>query len=417
MQKYLTHLKQEHLVLFCCMLIITGFVLSRVMISIGVIGLVVCAIPILVQNKKYAFSKMTTFKAFPILTLIFFLVLFHAFGTVDWPYYLERLKIRLPFLFLPLAFALFIPFSKKQFSGLLYFLVIVMTLSGIKVLGNYLLHYEVITESFLVGKSIPTPYNHIRYSLLTAFAIIAGIHLVQDRFYLKWKWEKSLIIFCTTFLFILIHILSVRSGLLALYLALFYLIIRLTIVYKKYKTGLAILASLVLLPYIVYRTVPSFKNKVDYSIYDYKSYMVGKKKSYSDIGRFTSIEVGLALAKQSPLMGVGAGNLKKEVHAYYQKNLPQIKDKAFWKMPHNQFISILAGTGIIGLLIFLFALFYPLFYKKNYTNSLLVCFYLMFLTSFLSENTIEGQIGTTFFLIFLLIILNYRKGISISQHA
>jgi len=397
------------------MVIIVGFVLSRVMISIGIIGLTLTGLLMLIKELPAANiswrERLFQYKAFPVLSLIFLLVLAQVFMVNDWSYYLERLKIRIPFLLLPLAFGLFIPFTKKQFYGLLSFFVLIMTISGVKVLGNYLLNYEAITHSFLVGKTIPTPYNHIRYSLLIAFAIISCIHLIKDQFYFKWKWERYLQIVCCTFLFVLIHILSVRSGLLALYLALFYLIVRLIFVYKKYKLGAVILASLMLLPYLVYLTVPSFKNKVDYSIYDYKSYAVGKKENFSDIGRFTSIEIGWALAKQHPLIGTGVGDFKKEVYAYYQQHYPQITDKENWKMPHNQFVSILASTGILGLAIFLFAIFYPLFYKKNYKHSLLVCFYLIIFTSFLSENTIEGQIGTAFFLIFLLMILNYIKGI------
>ena len=86
---------------------------------------------------------------------------------------------------------------------------------------------------------------------------------------------------------------------------------------------------------------------------------------------------------------------------------PEVKER---KMPHNQFVYVYAGTGIIGLLGFLFALFYPLLYKKAYREPIFFAFYIIVLASFIVENTIENSLGAGFFAFFLLLGLNYWSG-------
>jgi O-antigen ligase len=78
-----------------------------------------------------------------------------------------------------------------------------------------------------------------------------------------------------------------------------------------------------------------------------------------------------------------------------------------FRMPHNQLISIFAGTGIIGLIIFLAAFFYPLFYKKNFRQPLFLALHAVVFMSFFMENTIENNFGISMYLFFLLMGVNY----------
>ena len=80
-----------------------------------------------------------------------------------------------------------------------------------------------------------------------------------------------------------------------------------------------------------------------------------------------------------------------------------------FRMPHNQLISIFAGTGIIGLVIFLAAFFFPLFYKKNFRQPLFLALHAVVFMSFFMENTIENNFGISMYLFFLLVGLNYLQ--------
>jgi len=211
------------------------------------------------------------------------------------------------------------------------------------------------------------------------------------------------------FLFVFIHILSERSGILALYLALFVLAIYFVFLKKKYVFGLVGMAAIIALPIVAYKTVPSFKLKVDYAVWDYKQFQQGEGGQYPDSERLISMSAGLELGKENFLFGVGAGDLKKEMQHIYDNKLA---GKYNFRMPHNQLISIFAGTGIIGLIVFITAFFFPLFYKNNLRQPLFLALHAVVFMSFLMENTIENNFGISMYLFFLLIGLNY-----LSNHA
>jgi O-antigen ligase len=356
---------------------------------------------------KSNIKKLLSHKAYLSLTIFFFLILVSGLWSEDTHYLLERLRIKLPFLLLPFAFISIPSFTERQFLSLFYFLIILMFFSALIVGTNYLLDFENITENINKGKVIPTPMHHIRYSLMQAFGILAGIVLWWKRFYLKYKWERYFIAFITVFLFYFIHVLSVRSGLFVLYLSILFFSIRYIYLTRRYKLGLATILGLILLPLIAYKTIESFRAKVDYARRDMKMYNLGLGKDYSDAERIISFEAGLKIGNKNPFFGVGAGDLKKEVESYYKEHFIDISTP---KMPHNQLISTYAGTGLVGLFIFCFAFFYPLWYHDNYKDELFAAFHLIVFFSFMVENTIETAIGVAFYSFFLLLGINHLSG-------
>ena len=405
--------RQQFAFLFCCLLLV-ALIYSKFMISVSMIGLLVISVFHLDLSKGFPltfnpslssnFKKLLSSKVYLVVTVFFFLVLVSGLWSEDTNYLMERLRIKLPFLLLPFAFISIPPFSQRQYLSLFYFLIVLMFFSSLMVGTNYLLDFESITEAINRGKVIPTPMNHIRFSLVLAFSILAGIFLWRKKFYLKFKWERPFIAFITIFMFYFIHVLSVRSGLFVLYFSILFFSVRYIYLTRRYFLGLVTILGLILIPIIAYHTIESFQAKVDYAQRDMGMYLKGKGKDYSDAERLISFQVGLEIGNKNPIFGVGAGDLKKEVQSYYDANFIDISE---YKMPHNQFISIYAGTGIFGLIIFLLAFFYPLRYKNNYKNELFASLHLIVFFSFLVENTIETSIGVAFYSFFLLIGINH----------
>jgi O-antigen ligase len=66
--------------------------------------------------------------------------------------------------------------------------------------------------------------------------------------------------------------------------------------------------------------------------------------------------------------------------------------------------------GIIGLLIFIYFFYVPLFNNKNYLHLPLLMIYFLVSLSFISEDTLDIQLGLTFSLFFIMINLHYLKG-------
>jgi len=296
--------------------------------------------------------------------------------------------------------------SEKQYHSIFYLFNIVVAFSALIVGFNYWMDFESITKKIGMGQSIPTPTNHIRYSLLLAFSILSGTALWWKGFFLKYKWERYFILALSLIPLIMIHVLSVRSGLLVLYISILFLSLRFMFLSKKYLLGMVLIFGLFLTPYLAYKTLPSLQKKVGYMLYDFDEFKKGNIKNLSDGERFTSMMVGVKVGNENPLIGVGVGDLKQVTAAVYKKDFPNISKP---KLPHNQFISVYAGTGILGLLVFLFAFFFPLWYQQNYRNVLLTILHVIIFFSFFIENTIETAVGVAFYSLFLMLGLNRRN--------
>jgi O-antigen ligase len=81
---------------------------------------------------------------------------------------------------------------------------------------------------------------------------------------------------------------------------------------------------------------------------------------------------------------------------------------------HNQFLSIMVGFGVFGLMLFLFCLIYPPLKMNSLRDFRFAYFFLIIIMSMIVEDTIESQDGVTFvafFFAFLLFISPDKKTI------
>ena len=77
---------------------------------------------------------------------------------------------------------------------------------------------------------------------------------------------------------------------------------------------------------------------------------------------------------------------------------------------HNQYLSIWVGLGLIGLLWFLIVLFYPPLRLGTFKNIYYFIFFIVFVVSMLTEDTIETQAGVTFYVFFNSLFLFLHEG-------
>ncbi|MFN7119375.1 MAG: O-antigen ligase family protein, partial [Saprospiraceae bacterium] len=194
------------------------------------------------------------------------------------------------------------------------------------------------------------------------------------------------------------------SGLVALYGGLFVLIIYYIGTTRRFWKAAGVCLLLAAMPLLAYFAFPSFKAKMGYVQEDLSMQEKDSMQNYSDAGRLASIEMGLEIAKENLIVGVGAGDLRLEVKELYKKLYPKAREI---KLPHNQFVWVLAANGIVGFILFSIAFFYPLLYKGNYRHPLFLAFNVIIFSSFLTESTLETALGVALYLFFLLLSLNY----------
>lgn len=434
MVKILQSIRRDHLVLFLFAVIISALIYSPFLLSVGMIGLaVVFTFSIDWKAKGWFrfnpnfflyFRRFFNSRVHLVITLFFWIVFVSGVMTEDWDYWTNRLVMKLPFLVLPIIFCGLPTLSLKQYWHLLFFLVFALTVTCIGIGINYLLHFEEINTLLKQGRPMPTPRNHIRFSLILALGNLAAFYLWHIRFKIKYDWEPKAILRAGIFLFLMIHLLSVRSGLAALYLAIMGLALRYVWQTGKYWVGIVVGLGLTVLPVAAYYAIPSFQAKVAYVRYEFWIREHNLEGDYSDLWRIISLQMGLEIGNEHPIVGVGAGNLRQAVRARYAEDYPKIEHV---RMPHNQLISLYAGTGLIGLSLFLFAFFFPLYHvlikQDNRTDepssessfeirvgqSLFIGFHIIILASFMVENTIENSMGVGIYIFYLLLWLQVNS--------
>lgn len=361
------------------------------------------SVPVVLAN---SFHRLFHQPVYAFFVLLLVAPALSGLWSADQAYWLERTRVRLPFLVLPWAFANLPDLSRRQYALVLYIVVWWMALLCIGVGINFALHKTEIMHAMYQGRPMPVPRHHIRFSLMVATAVLAGAWLWQQRFVWRYAWERVALGGVTVFLFGFMHFLSVRSGLFALYAALVFAAARYVVQTRRWGPALALLVLLAATPWIAVQTLPSLKQKFEYTLYDWGQYRQGEGETYSDAERWISLKTGWLIWRDHPWLGVGAGDLPRETTRVLAEHFPHYLPTP--KLPHNQFLYILAGTGLLGLALSLLAFLYPLTHTRAARQYLFSAFQVMIFASFLVEYTIETAMGVAWYLFYTLWFLRVR---------
>ncbi len=390
----------------CIIALMIGLFWSKVMISTAMLYLT--GMTLINPYIRNNFKKFIQNRSLLLITMIFFIYAISGFYSENMDYLSERLRTKLPFLMMPFAFASFVPFSRKQYFGMLAFFVFITSIVSAIVLTNYLIHFNEINKGIKNGEAIPAPMNHIRYSLMCAIAALAGIHLFVSKFYFRWQKEKFIWLLLAGFLTVVIHVLAVRSGIVGFYCGAIAMLMIYIFRSKRYAIGLGFLAAIIISPFVAYKTIPSLRDKIGHTKYVLEQFFETNEihEGHSDQERILTLKLGIEIGKQNPLIGVGVGDIKDEMGHRYETYCHECVKK----IPHNQFIFVFAGCGLIGVFLFSVSVFFPLFLKGHFRDPFFLGVSLIMISSFMWEATIEEQLGSAIYVLFLLMPLNYFAG-------
>jgi len=389
------------------LLAISGLPLSRAMISTGM-GLIILQ-AFLHPQPLHCLRAFLRNKSFLFPTLVFFIFLISGLWSDNLAYFAGKMQVKLPFLLLPYAFFTAPQMTKRKVHSFLAFFLLLISVLSLLTLINYALHYQEVTASYLKAKTLQVPFNHIRFSLMLSFSALTAFYLYREKVKLLVKWEPRFYLALSIFLFVFLHILSVRSGLLSFYLGAAWMLLLHIRQSRNRKKASLLLLLLLGIPVLAYFTVPTFHNKIEYMHHDLEQYRSGDEISrFSDSRRLSSWEAGIAVGNHSPLTGVGYGDFRDEVYRYYAREMPSF-DPDTYIIPHNQLILTYAATGLFGLLLFIVFLLYPVFRRKAYRFYPFALINIIIWSSFMVESTLEIQIGTAFFLLFFLLTLKAQE--------
>jgi len=147
----------------------------------------------------------------------------------------------------------------------------------------------------------------------------------------------------------------------------------------------------------------SAKSRLHHIIWQLDMYITtGNATGQSVSQRIEFFKSAIFLIKNNFWFGVGSGDLmdtSKEELAKFSK-----LEEGYRNRVHNQFLAVFAGLGVVGFSFFLFLLFYPIIKNKKYKDYLFINFIIIILVSFFAVNTLETQLGVSFFSLFYSIL-------------
>ena len=419
MQNLTNKISRKHLLLFFISTLFVGICSNRILMSTSMMAIFFTVLIGGIYNGdfKQNIKKLCKGGVFFSVMLSILVSIIGCAYTTNLAYGWKLLVLGSPFLFIPLSIGAAPTILKKDLNFLVYVFCVVLFITGITITSNYVFHYDEMNEALGRGKAIETPFReHIRYSLMMSFCCVALIYLLLNKMFLyKERLERTIQLIVLGLFVVILHILSVRSGLLSLYMCFTLYAFYFSFYKKKHLLSILMILSVLVLPMIAFKTVPSVQKKVSYMIYDMQMLSVGKGSNYSDSERLISMAAGAKLIRENLIFGVGTGDIKDAMNTIYDRDYPYI-DINNRKLPHNQFIWMWASNGILGITAFLVSIFYPLLYKKNYKNLLLLMFSIITMSSFVTEHTLEIQVGVAFYVIWMTIILNYLNGLNEDEY-
>jgi len=140
------------------------------------------------------------------------------------------------------------------------------------------------------------------------------------------------------------------------------------------------------------------------------------KKGFNNYGssitqRFEFLKTAKHIIKDNFWFGVGTGDVQDSFNIYYELNNSPLPEKNRLRA-HNQYVTFLLTFGIVGFIIIVFSLFYPVFKSNLNPKYFLIILLAIVLLSFFNEDTLETQIGVTFFSYFYsLFLFGFKKEI------
>ncbi len=356
---------------------------------------------------KQPFGIKDLFNPWTILNLVFYgfhalAILSHTFNTSE---ALFDLEVKLSILVLPIFLGLF----KNEIVG--YSSVLLryfawsssVVIASILVYGLYLFYSDVPYESILyTGMTAPLGVHHAYLSLYGLASIMIFLYIES-----KSKLERS-----AKFVFSLVILLFIYFSLSKIHILAAMLVIPLGI-YSQLKAAKQSKASwfYALFTVLALFCFGYFYSPVKVKMAEAFEALTGKsEKTYENANnRIIKWESAFEVFLQSPIIGVGPGDVQKHLNTIYEEK--KFSEGIHHQYnAHNQFLQTLAGLGIIGLISLLALIFY-LYHRFQKVNEQLPFLILtIYAFTMLTESLLCVNAGIVFHAFILSILVYHKSG-------
>ncbi len=404
--------KKERLYLLILTLYIIGLMWSRAVLSIATISFVVLALIELTvgDRPKWPHSQKYFYLLYVALFVMGALTFFYSEDRNSWANYM---RIWLPMIGLPFAFFVLPPLSARHYFTLLSIYVGVVLLGVLWSLGQFVADPETIIASYQHAKVLPTPLggDHIRFALCVVLAasISVVLAMVTNNKLIFFKGEKNMWVFVSIFLFVYLHILAVKSGLLAGWMSYGWLAV-FFFFKKNFKLAFILTSILIITPILSYFFVPTFQEKLGYIRYEFEEHEKSGRVEYlSDVNRLVSYSLAWGSIVEHPVLGVGLGDINTEVRDLYHEHYPEVEEGSIL-LPHNQWLCNGLAMGFPGMIILTMLYLFPLTVRRYRLSYMGITLSIVGLVALMVEPALMTQYSlTTYMFLQLVFFSNYTS--------
>jgi O-antigen ligase len=393
-----------HLYLFytAVVLMMTGFLVSRSLLTAGTS--VMIANGFLQNDYSERWNAFKKNKVVVGITCLFFFPFLSGLWSSNQPLWFDAVWDKLPLLLLPFAMLLQKGFERKQIAAAVLLWMALMFAGSIWSASFYFGNQEHYNELYRFSKTIPTPAenDHIRFSMAIIIALLFWMKLEE------WKAISSTLLrwifrVMALWLLLYLHLLGAKTGLLGIYFILFPLLIWQLVRANKKQLATAALLLAVALPVVAYYSVPTFRNRLHYIVFEKQNWNSEQfAGNFSDGNRWQSIRSGWYVFKNNWLAGVGYGDIREEAAKWYATEAPAVASSQQF-LPLNQWLTSGSGAGIGAVILFTVVLILPFFQKEWRQNKQALLFLFFMDILFLYECTLDDQFGVFLFCFFTLL--------------
>lgn len=144
----------------------------------------------------------------------------------------------------------------------------------------------------------------------------------------------------------------------------------------------------------------AMRARIEQVLYELETYRAsGDPSGHSVTMRMEFVRVGIGIAQANWLTGVGTGDTQQAFDIAFEKDKSLLSRK--WRLrAHNEYLTLFISFGVFGLLWSLFSWWWPTHRMHAFDHPLFVAWGLIFLISCFSEDTLETQMGATFFALY-----------------
>jgi hypothetical protein len=130
----------------------------------------------------------------------------------------------------------------------------------------------------------------------------------------------------------------------------------------------------------------------------------GNSNHQSFSQRIEFAHAALTIIKSNFFFGVGTGNWKQAFAEAFAANHSKL-DESLYASSHNQYLNYLVKFGMIGFLVIMFLLVFPIIKTRRYRDPLFMTFLIFMFFANFADSNLESHMGSSFFFFFYCLFL------------